>query len=149
MTCQVISGEWEGNIMRPKIDRGYTEKHLHTRRGKATYRIPYAYEAKLDMLQTHQWTASTLKHFVPCQVLEYLPLYKMIGKSADIKFQYKFFVCNGQRLRTSRPSLFWYPFYITTADVPGHMQMEISASQNKDTLKITPKFCKDKKIPTE
>ena len=39
--------------------------------------------------------------------------------------------------------MFWYPFYIITGEVPGHMQMEITGSQNNDTLKTAPKFCKD------
>ena len=73
----------------------------------------------------------------------------MIGKTADInRFNTNFFF-NGQRLKTSRPNVLWYLFYIITGEVSGHMQMEISGSQNNDTLNTAPKFCKDKKILTE
>jgi hypothetical protein len=58
-------------------------------------------------------------------------------------------VCNGHRLKASRPNLFSNPFYVINGEVPGHMQMEINGSQNNRTLKMAPSFCRVNKILTE
>jgi len=57
----------------------------------------------------------------------------MIGKSADSNSSNKNFL-RWSEIKISRLNLFQYPFYIITGEVSGHMQMEITGSQNANKI---------------
>jgi hypothetical protein len=69
----------------------------------------------------------------------------MTGKSAGINSS-KTYLLQWSEIKNKQTKSVLKSIYIITSDVPGHMQMEITGSQNNDILKMAPKFCKDKKI---